>query len=83
MSATNGPFDPASYDPAELGELPSTTMVFDKPQINLDDHQLRQEGYMVVDECPSHPVTSFGIPSGKMLIRKEGRYSLVDELTKE
>jgi hypothetical protein len=66
-----------SYTDEELAALPQTNQVFDAPEVNLDEHQLVQSGYMVTDVCHS---TSFSIPSGKTLVRKDGKYSFVNEL---
>lgn len=70
----------AEYTDEELQSLPQTAKVFDAPNINLDDHQLIQEGYMVSDVCASHPTVSFGIASGMTLIKQGGHYKLVPEL---
>jgi hypothetical protein len=65
-------------------ELPQTATVFDRPALAFDSHEWQQQGYMVTDIC--QPRTSacepvgIPIPSGKLLIRKDGRYDLVDEV---
>lgn len=74
--------NPEPYTDDELAGLPSTTTVFEVPKINLNDHQLIQEGYKVRDVCPSHPETAFNIPNGQMLIKDEKGYRLVDEITR-
>lgn len=69
----------SDYTNEELEALPSTDMVFDAPDINLNEHILIQDGYRVVDICSSHPTVSFNIPSGKLLIKDKGGYTLIDE----
>jgi hypothetical protein len=61
----------------ELAALPQTTQVFNVPAINLDEHDLVQENYTVVDRCHN---TSFTIEPGKTLKKEGGHYTLVNEL---
>lgn len=69
--------DDVSYTDEELANLPQTTHIFEAPEVNLDEHELIQQGYTVTDRC--HGV-SFNIPSGKTLIKDGGKYKLVNEL---
>lgn len=71
------------YTPEELAVMPQTTTVFNRPALQFDSHEWQQQGYMVQDVCsPStadcHTV-GIPIPSGKMLIKKDGGYDLVNE----
>lgn len=64
-------------------ELPQTSTVFDRPKLEIDQHDFQQQGYMITDVCSPktaacEPV-GIPIPSGKLLIRKDGHYDLVDE----
>lgn len=78
--------DPYSteYTEEELANLPQTEQVFEAPALIIDQHEWRQEGYMITDICnPSRPDcqhVGIPIPSGKMLIKdKKGRYALISE----
>jgi hypothetical protein len=72
-----------SFSEEELNSLPQTATIFDKPALQFDTHTWQQEGYMLRDVC--NPANSscepvgIPIPSGKLLIRKDGSYDLVDE----
>lgn len=72
-----------SFTEEELAALPSTSTVFDRPTLEFDQHEWQQQGYMLTDVCSPHnsscePV-GIPIPSGKLLIRKDGHYDLIDE----
>lgn len=58
---------------------PQTEQVFDKPKVDFDHHDWRQEGYQIIDSCPNCPEQAVSIPYGKMLVKKGGRYQIVDE----
>jgi hypothetical protein len=72
-----------SFTEEELAALPSTSTVFNQPSLDVDSHDWVQQGYMITDTCS--PKTSacqpvgIPIPSGKLLIKKDGRYDLIDE----
>lgn len=72
-----------SYSEEELSTLPQTSTVFDRPSLHFDSHSWTQQGYMVTDTCnprtPNCEAVGIPIPSGKLLIKKDGRYDLVDE----
>ncbi len=68
----------------ENNEPASTTMVFNRDDLVVNDHEWQQQGYMITDVCnPSTPMchhVGIPIPSGKLLIKTEkGEYDLVDE----
>lgn len=65
------------YTEAELEQLPQLETVFDQPKLEIDKHQWLQQGYYIIDQCCSG--MAIAIPSGQMLIKKDGRYDLVDE----
>lgn len=73
-----------SFTEDELAALPSTSTVFDRPALEFDTHSWLQEGYIVRDVCS--PATAacepvgIPIPSGKLLVKQDGRYDLVDEV---
>lgn len=71
------------YTEEELDALPKTTQVFDRPDMIFDHHEWRQEGYMITDVCsPSRPDchhVGIPIPTGKMLVKVNGRHELVME----
>lgn len=75
-----------SYTEEELDTLPQTQMVFDRPTLEFDKHDWLQQGYIVTDNCKPHTsaceAVGIPIPSGKLLIKKDGRYDLVDEQRK-
>lgn len=72
-----------TYTEEELATLPQTTQVFDRPPLEFDNHQWQQEGYFISDICNPKGVNCqvAGIPigNGKMLVKEDGRYSIVDE----
>lgn len=79
---------PDSYTEEEINQLPQTDTVFDVPALVMNEHNWRQEGYMIHDVCdPSTGACqSMGIPiqSGKMLVKdKKKGYELVDEVTRK
>lgn len=67
----------------DIESIPQTTKVFEAPSLIFDQHDWRQEGYMITDVCsPSRPDchrVGIPIPSGKVLVKKGGRYDLRDE----
>lgn len=67
----------------EVEALPQTTQVFDRPSMIFDQHEWRQEGYMITDVChPSRPDchhVGIPIPTGKVLVKKGDGYDLVNE----
>ena len=77
--------DPHStkYTEEEIAALPQTPQVFEPVELVINHHDWQQEGYMITDVCsPSRPDcqnVGIPIPSGKLLIKKEGKYDLVDE----
>lgn len=70
-----------TYTEEELDNLPQTETIFETPQLDFDKHVWIQEGYQAMDQCCGHPPVS--LPSGKLLIKENGRYRLVDELTRK
>lgn len=70
-------------DDVKEDDIPQTTKVFDVPQLVVDQHEWRQEGYYIMDACsPGRPDchnVGIPIPSGNTLIKKEGRYDLIPE----
>ncbi len=71
------------YTPDELAQLPQTDMVFDQPALDFDAHVWQQSGYTLEDRCGGGCLSQ-GIPikSGTMLIKENGKYKLVDEMTR-
>lgn len=73
----------AEYTEEELANLPQTTQIFDPPKLKFKQHEWRQEGYMISDNCsPARPDcmnVGIPIPNGKMLVKRDGRYDLVPE----
>lgn len=72
-----------SYTPEQLENLPQTTKIFDRPEMTFDDHDWQQQGYMITDICSPkradcHNV-GIPIPSGKMLVKRNGKYDIVPE----
>lgn len=72
-----------TYTEAELETLPQTETIFDQPALDFNSHTWVQQGYTIVDTCGTHPSQGIAIPSGMLLTRKDGVYSLVDELTRK
>jgi hypothetical protein len=72
-----------SYTDTELEALPQTDTVFDQPAMDFNAHKWIQNGYTLEDRCGTHPSMGVTIPIGKMLVTEEGRYKLVDELTRQ
>jgi len=72
------------YSEDELAALPQTDKVFDRPAMDFQSHDWMQQNYMITDNCQPHRAdchnVGIPIPSGKTLIKKDGRYDLVDEL---
>jgi hypothetical protein len=66
-----------SYTEEELQALPQTSTVLDTPKLEVDKHQWLQQGYVIIDQCCDGQ--AIAIPSGKVLVKKDGRYDLVDE----
>lgn len=70
-------------EPLPDDQLPQTTQVFDAPKMEADAHDWQQQGYHIIDACnpQRHDCHSGGIPIGfgKMLVKKDGRYDIVDE----
>ncbi len=77
----------ATYTEEEINKLPQTNQVFEAPELVVSEHEWRQQGYMITDICnPSKPTcqhVGIPIPSGKLLIKKNGGYDLVDEMTRK
>jgi hypothetical protein len=73
-----------SYTEEELAALPQTPTVFEKPPLEFDTHEWLQEGYIMRDVCsqPTSACEPVGIPvpTGKTLVKKDGRYSFISEL---
>lgn len=67
-------------DYADVSKWPQTSQVFDAPTLDFSGHQWIQRGYELIDSCPACPKQGIPIPAGKMLIREDGKYSIVDEL---
>ena len=73
----------SSYTEEELATLPQTENVFETPPVVFDEHKWIQMGYMLHDHC--QPRTSacqeqgIPIPSGKVLVRRNRTYTLIDE----
>ena len=71
------------YSEDEIENLPQTDTVFDRPKLEFDHHEWVQEGYMVRDVCNPGGIScenvGIPIPSGKLLVKTDGRYDLVDE----
>jgi hypothetical protein len=69
----------------EVAALPQIEAVFDQPALEFDTHEWQQQGYHLIDVCnPSSPVCHPGgiqIPYGKLLVKKGGKYELVNELS--
>lgn len=61
----------------ELQTLPQTTTVMNPPRLVIDEHEWLQQGYTIIDQCCDGQ--AIAIPSGTMLIKKDGRYDLVSE----
>lgn len=72
-----------SYSEEELSTLPQTSTVFNRPSLEFDSHEWIQQGYMLTDNCQpstaSCEAVGIPIPSGKLLIKKDGRYDIIDE----
>ena len=69
------------YTDDELATLPQTETVFDRPELQIDDHVWLQQGTFIVEQC--HDGLGLPIPAGAMLVKKDGRYALVDEITRQ
>ena len=65
--------------PVAEENIPQTQQVFNPPRLNFQGHTWIQQGYEIIDSCPSCPRQGVPIPSGKMLIRERGEYKLIDE----
>jgi hypothetical protein len=70
-----------TYTDEELAHLPQTETVFDQPALDINAHQWIQRGYIAEDQCCGHPPIT--LPNGTMLIKEEGGYKIVDELTRK
>lgn len=70
-------------DPQPDTTLPQTSTVFDRPALEFDSHDWQQQGYTLHDMCSPRTAAcqeiGVPIPSGKLLVRKDGKYDLVDE----
>ena len=65
------------YSDEELQDLPQTTTVLNTPSLNMQSHTWLQSGNKLIDQCcDGREVT---IPYGKMLIKQDGFYDLIDE----
>jgi hypothetical protein len=73
--------DQETWTDEELAALPQTSMIFQVPDLNLNDHDLRQENYTVYDSCCND--RPFNIGDGRLLVGQKGAYKIVDELAKE
>lgn len=69
-----------TYTDEELQTLPQTETVFEAPQLDFDKHVWIQQGYTAIDQCCDHPPVT--LPNATLLINENGRYRLVDELTR-
>lgn len=71
------------YTEEELAKLPQTQQIFNRPDMAFDDHEWRQQGYMVTDICsPARPDchhVGIPIPTGTLLIKTANGYQLTDE----
>lgn len=68
-------------DELDIDNLPQTETVFDQPKLAIDDHTWLQQGGYIIEQC--HNGLGIPIPSGSMLVKEEGRYKLVDEITRQ
>lgn len=63
--------------------LPMTETVFEAPELIFDDHTWLQMGYMAFDHCsprlPHCLDNPIPLPNGKLLKKKGGHYTLVNE----
>lgn len=64
----------------EVKDWPKTEQVFELPNIDFQKHQWIQEGYFLIDSCGPCPRQGVPIPYGKVLVREEGKYNLIDEV---
>lgn len=70
------------FDMNDIQTWPQTTAVFNAPRLDFNKHEWIQQGYEVIDNCRSGMCVKVGIPIpfGKMLVKKGGRYELVNEM---
>lgn len=61
----------------DTDQLPQLETVFDQPRLVIDEHEWIQQGYHIIEQCHDHK--GIPIPVGKLLIKHDGRYELVDE----
>lgn len=64
----------------DTSNWPKTEQVFDLPKLDFQNHQWVQRGYEIIDSCQNCPKQGIPIPVGKMLVRKDGRYDIIDEM---
>lgn len=64
-------------DTPDTDQLPQIEAVFDQPKLEIDKHEWIQQNYVIIDQCCSHQ--AIAIPDGKLLVKKDGRYDLIDE----
>lgn len=67
-----------NFTDTEVEALPQTSTILKEPNLVMDEHNWQQQGYTIIDQCCNGLAIS--IPYGKMLIKENGRYDLVDEL---
>ena len=84
MTIYNG--DGSGYDPdaKPTTQEPQSTAVMTPAPSNLDGHEWIQRGYTIEDVCKNCPIGNVGIniASGQLLIKENGHYKLVDEVTR-
>lgn len=63
----------------DTSKWPQTDQVFEKPDLQFNSHIWQQRGYAIYDMCPSCPDQMIPLPVGKMLIKENGRYNIINE----
>lgn len=82
MKTRNNPYS-ASFSADEIENMPQTTTVFNQEALDFHKHTWVQEGYELIDTCAHCPRYGIPIPFGKMLVKGENGYELIDELRPE
>lgn len=79
---TDAPVTRKQKELADETSWPQTDQVFEPKAVDFQAHQWIQQNYQIIDNCPNCPRQAIAIPSGTMLVKEGGKYTIVRESAK-